>query len=311
MQPGNPQKIVIICGPTGIGKTSTAIQLSQEFSGEIISADSMQVYREMDIGTAKPTRTEQELVPHHMINVVHPNEPFDAATFTKMADSVIRFLIQHNRLPFIVGGTGLYIKALIHGLFRARPADTGVISRLRKESDQFGSEALHKQLAECDPQAAARIHPNDSFRIIRALEIFEATGKPISTYHDLHRFSEKKYHALKIGLSCERETLYARINQRVDMMLDQGILGEVEQLLKKGYSADLKSMQSLGYRHMAAYLSGKITWDEAVNAMKQDTRRYAKRQLTWFKADPEIKWFTKDRIKGIRKEIRSFLHQNP
>ncbi|MBA4367939.1 MAG: tRNA (adenosine(37)-N6)-dimethylallyltransferase MiaA [Desulfobacterium sp.] len=307
MQPGNPQKIIIICGPTGIGKTSTAIQLSQEFSGEIISADSMQIYREMDIGTAKPTQTDQELVPHHMINVVHPDEPFDAATFIKKADSVIRSLIQRNRLPFIVGGTGLYIKALIHGLFRTRPADKEVMSRFRNKSDQFGSETLHKQLKECDPQAAARIHPNDAFRIIRALEIFEATGKPISTYHDLHRFSEKKYHALKIGLSCEREALYALINQRVDIMLDQGLLGEVEQLLNKGYPADLKSMQSLGYRHMTAYLTGKITWDEAVNTMKRDTRRYAKRQMTWFKADPEIKWYAKDRIEEIRKEIRSFL----
>lgn len=311
MQTEKPPKIIVICGPTGIGKTSTAIQLSQEFSGEIVSADSMQIYREMDIGTAKPTKTELERVPHHMINIVHPDEPFDAAAFTKMADSVILSLIQKSRLPFITGGTGLYIKALIHGLFRTRPADTGVISRFRKESDQFGSAALHKQLAECDPQAAARIHPNDAFRIIRALEIFEATGKPISVYHDLHRFSEKKYHALKIGLSCERETLYDRINQRVDRMLDQGLLGEVEQLLKKGYSTDLKSMQSLGYRHMAEYLTGKITWDEAVNTMKRDTRRYAKRQLTWFKADPEIRWYTKDRVEEIRKEIRSFLDQNP
>ncbi len=310
MQIKNPPKIIVICGPTGIGKTSTAIQLSQEFSGEIVSADSMQVYRKMDIGTAKPTQTEQELVPHHMINVVHPDELFDAAAFTKMADSIIRSIIQRNRLPFVVGGTGLYIKALIHGLFRTRPAETGVISRFRKESDQFGSEALHKQLAECDPQAAARIHPNDAFRIIRALEIFEATGRPISVHHDQHRFSEKKYHALKIGISCERETLYDRINQRVDVMLDQGLLGEVEQLLKKGYSADLKSMQSLGYRHMTAYLAGKTTWDETVNTMKRDTRRYAKRQLTWFKADPEIKWYTKDRIEEIRKEIRSFLSQS-
>jgi tRNA dimethylallyltransferase len=309
MQTEKSHKIIVICGPTAIGKTSAAIQLSQTFSGEIVSADSMQIYREMDIGTAKPTKTEQELVPHHMINVVRPDEPFDAAAFTTMADSVILSLIQGNRLPFVVGGTGLYIKALIHGLFRTRPADIEVMNRFRNEADQSGSEALHKQLEECDPQSAARIHPNDAFRIIRALEIFEATGKPISTYHDLHRFSEKKYHALKIGLSCERETLYARINQRVDIMLEQGLLGEVEQLLRKGYSADLKSMQSLGYRHMTAYLSGKITWDEAVNTMKRDTRRYAKRQLTWFKADPEIKWYTQNRIEEIRKEIRSFLSQ--
>ena len=261
----------------------------------------------MDIGTAKPTRLEQAMVPHHLINVVNPDEPFDAAIFTKMADSVISSLAQRNRLPFIVGGTGLYIKALIHGLSRARPADAEVVERLKTESEQFGSEVLHKRLAQFDPQAAERIHPNDAFRIIRALEIVEVTGKPITSYHDQHQFSERKYQTLKICLSSKREELYDRINQRVDIMLEQGLLAEVKQLLSKGYTTDLKSMQSLGYRHMTEHLSGQTTWEEAVNTMKRDTRRYAKRQLTWFKADPAIKWFTKDRLDDIREEIRSFL----
>ncbi|MFH2063949.1 MAG: tRNA (adenosine(37)-N6)-dimethylallyltransferase MiaA [Pseudomonadota bacterium] len=307
MKTETKEKIVIICGPTGIGKTAAAIELARIFSGEIISADSMQVYREMDIGTAKPTRTEQESVPHHMINLVNPDEPFDAAVFAAMADSVITSLVQQGRLPFVVGGTGLYIKALIHGLSRARPADANVLSRLKQEAKQSGPEALHQRLEKCDPEAAKKIHPHDAFRIIRALEIFEATGNPITSFHEKHQFADTKYQTLKICLSAEREELYSRINQRVDIMLEQGLLAEVEQLLRKGYTADLKSMQSLGYRHMTEFLSGKTPWEETVHNMKQDTRRYAKRQLTWFKADPEIKWFTKDQIDDIRGEIRSFL----
>lgn len=300
-------KIIVICGPTGIGKTSTAIHLAQAFSGEIVSADSMQVYREMDIGTAKPTAEEQQQVPHHLIDVVSPDEPFDAAVFSRMADTAITDLTGCNRLPFVVGGTGLYIKALVHGLSRARPADEAVLNRLKEEVDRLGSEILHQRLAGCDPQAAERIHPNDAFRIIRAIEIFESTGQPITRYHEEHRFGDRKYLALKICLSSDREILYERIDQRVDIMLQQGLPEEVEGLLKKGYHRDLKSMQSLGYRHMTEYLADETTWEEAVRTMKRDTRRYAKRQLTWFKADPEIKWFTKDQVEAIRKEIQCFL----
>ena len=301
------QKIIVICGPTGIGKTSTAIRLAQEFSGEIVSADSMQVYREMDIGTAKPTSKEQQQVPHHLIDVVSPDEPFDAAVFSQMADTAIADLTGRNRLPFVVGGTGLYIKALVHGLSRARPADEAVLHRLKEEADRLGSEVLHQRLTACDPQAAERIHPNDAFRIIRALEIFESTGQPITRYHEEHQFADRKYLALKICLSSEREILYERIDRRVDIMLQQGLLKEVEKLLKKGYVREMKSMQSLGYRHMMEYLAQESTWEETVRTMKRDTRRYAKRQITWFKADPEIQWFAKDQIEEIRQEIRHFL----
>ena len=307
MHTDQQQKIIVICGPTGIGKTSAAIRLAQEFSGEIVSADSMQVYREMDIGTAKPSTEEQQQVAHHLVNVVSPDEPFDAAVFSQMADTVINDLAGRNLLPFVVGGTGLYIKALVHGLSRARPADETVLNRLKEEANRRGSEVLHQRLAACDPQAAERIHPNDAFRITRALEIFESTGQPITRYHEEHQFADRKYRALKICLTADREILYERIDRRVDIMLQQGLLGEVENLLKKGYRRDLKSMQSLGYRHMAEYLAGETTWEEAVRTMKRDTRRYAKRQITWFKADPEINWFEKDQTPKIGRAIQYFL----
>ena len=302
-------KIIVICGPTGVGKTTVATELCLDFKGEIISADSVQVYRCMDIGTAKPTPAEQAMAPHHMIDIINPDESFDAARFSKMANSKITLLKGSGRLPFIVGGTGLYIKALIHGLSRARPADTNLLLRLKEEAAEFGSEGLHRRLAECDPAAAKKIHVNDSFRIIRALEIFEATGTPMSCFHKEHRFSEKNFQALKICLRLDRERLYERIDGRVDQMIDEGLLDEVRGLLDKGYSADLKSMQSIGYRHMVDHLLSGVLWEETCQTLKRDTRRYAKRQLTWFKADPEIKWFAPDQFDAMRKEIKEFLEK--
>jgi tRNA dimethylallyltransferase len=301
-------KIIIICGPTGVGKTAAAIKFSQKFKGEIIGADSMQIYRKMDIGTAKPTRTEQAAVPHHLIDVANPDEPFDAALFAEKADYIINSLISRGITPFIVGGTGLYIKALMHGLSRARPAAREVLKRLKNEAEKYGSDDLHRRLSECDPKAAEKIHPNDTFRITRALEIFEVTGKSISDFHSEHQFSEKKYQALKICIHMDRKNLYERINRRVDSMIENGFLNEVKMLLKKGYSPDLKSMQSLGYHHMVEYISDKISWEQALDTMKRDTRRYAKRQLTWFKADHEMKWFTPDQIEQMQYEIELFMH---
>jgi len=300
-------KIIVICGPTGAGKSALAVTLSQKFKGEIIGADSMQIYRFMDIGTAKPTRIERAAVPHHLIDVISPDEPFDAASFAEMADRVISSMIHRGTLPFVVGGTGLYIKALMHGLFRARPASREILTRLKSESEKFGSDNLHRRLLLCDPKTAAKLHRNDTFRIIRALEIFEETGKPISSFQEKHRFSDRKYRTLKICISMDRKTLYKRINQRVDAMIEKGFLNEVRVLLSKGYSPKLKSMQSLGYRHMIEYISGKMSWEQTIDRMKLDTRRYAKRQLTWFKADPEIKWFTPEQVEEMQHEIECFL----
>lgn len=301
------EKIVIVCGPTGIGKTAVAIRLARGFNGEVISADSMQIYRYMDIGTAKPTPEEQAAARHHLIDIVDPDTVFDAAAFARQAGKTIRVLSETGKLPILAGGTGLYVKALVYGLSRARPADPALLARLKADAENLGSEALHQRLVRCDPVSAARIHPNDTFRIVRALEIFEKTGCPLSGYHAEHRFARARFTTCKIGLEMDREALYQRIDQRVDMMIAAGLLQEVESLLSRGYHAGLKSMQSIGYRHMAAYLDGRFSWEEAVALMKRDTRRYAKRQFTWFRADPEIKWFRIDETDAVFERVQSFL----
>lgn len=303
----NKPKVVVICGPTGVGKTSVAIELAEAFEGEIVSADSMQIYRHMDIGTAKPSPVQKQRVTHHMIDIVAPDEPFDAARFEKLSQKKITDLFNIKKTPFVVGGTGLYIKALLHGMFRDRTADQNVIQRLKNEAVEYGPSFLHTRLRQNDPEAAEKIHPNDIFRIVRALEIYEATGKPISQYQLEHGFRNDLFKVLKIGLHLSRKTLYDRIDHRVDAMIDEGFLEEVKWLLDMGYSATLNSMQSIGYRHMAKYVNKNISWDETLRTMKRDTRRYAKRQLTWFKADPQIKWIKPDKIKYMHRLIKEFI----
>lgn len=299
--------VIVMCGPTGIGKTSTAIGLCKAVGGRIINADSMQIYRYMDIGTAKPTPDEQREVHHYMVDIVNPDEDFDAARFSQRADAHIRELGRQGIVPVVAGGTGLYIKALVKGLFRAKPADKAILERLEAKCRELGSPSLHLRLATLDPKAAARIHPNDAFRIIRALEIYETSGKPISEFHDSHSFSEEPYRILNIGLSMDRERLYQRIDMRVGLMIDQGLEQEVQGLLDKGYSPDLKSMGSLGYRHMVQYLNGTTDFDETLRLLKRDTRRYAKRQMTWFRADTSIEWFEPRQLDRIIERSRAFL----
>ena len=299
--------IIVICGPTGLGKTAVSIELAIDFHGEIIGADSMQIYRYMNIGTAKPTLNEQARVPHHLIDIVDPDEPFDAAGFAKIAGEMIMKLHAVGIVPFVVGGTGLYIKALVHGLSHAGPADTDIRKRLKEAESLHGSGFLYEKLSKCDQEAAERIHPNDTFRIIRALEVYEATGMAISQYSKDHGFENRRFNVLKIGLHIERETLYDRINQRVDAMIEEGLVDEVKTLLGRGYSEDLKSMQSIGYRHMVDFIKGRITWDETVRTLKRDTRRYARRQMTWFKADPEIVWTEPEQLGYIKRLIIKFL----
>lgn len=299
--------IIVICGPTGVGKTSVTIKLAKEFGGQIINADSMQIYRYMDIGTAKPTPAEVAEVKHYLVDFVEPDEPFDAARFAEKADEKIRDFVKEGITPFIAGGTGLYIKSLIDGLFRAKPVSPDVLKGLNIEAEEKGLTALHKQLSLYDPESAKKIHPNDAFRIIRALEVFLTTGKTISEYHASHKFAERRYRALKIGLLMDREALYERINRRVDLMIGDGFLQEVETLVEKGYSPLLKSMRSLGYRHMLEYIKGEKNWEEALRTLKRDTRRYAKRQLTWFRGDDEIVWIAHDNIDEMNRQIKSFL----
>ena len=300
---------VVICGPTGIGKTSFAIDLARRFGGEIIGADSMQLYRHMDIGTAKPTPEEQAAVTHHMVDIVDPDDHFDAEMYADMAYRNVLALIKKGILPFIVGGTGLYIKALIHGLFESVKVDADVRKRLKKETEELGGLHLHARLKVVDPAAAGRIHANDTYRIVRALEIFETTGRPMSDTQEQHRFEPQRLQTVKIGLHMDREALYQRIDQRVDIMLDQGLLAEVKGLLEKKYSPGLKAMKSLGYRHMTLFLKNEVGWEEAVRTLKRDTRRYAKRQMTWFKADPEIVWMGPDELEAAAAMIAEFKAQ--
>jgi tRNA dimethylallyltransferase len=300
-------KIVVICGPTGVGKTAAAVELARHFSGQIIGADSMQVYKFMDIGTAKPSAEEQARVVHHMIDIIEPDESFDAARYAELAGTKIFELGRQKIMPFVVGGTGLYIKALLHGLFDTEVFDADVRRRLKQEADAHGIKCLHERLGRLDAESAKRLHPNDSYRIIRALEVVETTGKPISGYHREHGFTDQPFEALKIALNMDRAVLYARINQRVDAMIAAGFLEEVKSLLARGYSADLKSMQSIGYRHMVDFIQGSSGWEACVRTLKRDHRRYAKRQLTWFGADPQIIWKDAAQVEEIKLLVEKFV----
>lgn len=300
-------KLVVICGPTGSGKTGFAIRLARQFRGEIVGADSMQIYRHMDIGTAKPTPAEQAAAPHHMIDVVDPDQDFDAAAYATMATDTIRRIIARGGTAFVVGGTGFYIKALIHGLFEDGPSDPAVRRRLKQQADSAAPGALHRRLEAVDRAAAARIHPNDTYRIIRALEVFAVTGEPLTVFQQRHGFRERRFDTLEIGLAWPRPILYDRINRRVEAMMAQGFLDEVRQLLSSGYGSDLKSMQSLGYRHLAAVVRGDAALADAVTTLKRDHRRYAKRQLSWFGNRDAVHWLRPDQTAPAADLIRTFL----
>jgi tRNA dimethylallyltransferase len=300
-------KIIIICGPTGIGKTSVAIEVARHFNGQIIGADSMQIYKYMDIGTAKPTAEEQARVVHHLVDIVTPQEPFDAARYAELARQIIADLYQRRILPFVVGGTGLYIKALLYGLFDDDLSNPQIRARLKTEAQTLGIDALHQRLCRLDPETARRLHPHDTYRILRALEVVEASGKPISRHHREHGFEAQPFDALQIGLKMERELLYERINQRVDAMFAAGFREEVKNLMARGYAVDLKAMQSIGYRHMVDAIQGRISLAECLRTLKRDHRRYAKRQLTWFNANPEIVWKNPEQIDEIIRLIDKFI----
>ena len=303
----NKPKIIVICGPTGVGKTGFAVALAREFGGEIVGADSMQIYRFMDIGTAKPTADEKAAVAHHMVDIADPQNDFDAAEYARKAHDCLARLLAKGVLPFVTGGTGLYIKALLHGLNDAAPSDPKIRRALRQEMEQLGAAHLHRRLTEIDADSALRIHPNDGYRIIRALEVHAITGYPISRHHEAHGFKETHYNALHIGLTLSRDRLYRRIDKRVEMMLAQGFADEVRALLAKGYSPALKSMQALGYRHMVDFIQGRLDFEEAVRRMKRDHRRYAKRQMTWFGADAAVHWLAPGQTDVAAKRIAAFL----
>jgi len=297
-------------GPTAVGKSSLVLQLAKELGGEIVNADSVQVYRLMDIGTAKPKVEQRAEVVHHLLDIVDPDEDFDASRYSKLAREVIAELAAKDKVAVVVGGTGLYLKALFHGLFAGVTCDRLVRERLRRQADKGGRAELYQRLLEVDPATAKRLHPNDLFRILRALEVWECTGRPMSVLQKKHGFRERPFRTLKIGLKRPRSELYDSINSRADEMMTLGLLEEVKELINKGYSPHLKSMQALGYRHMVQHLIAGVEITEAVRKMKRDTRHYAKRQLTWFRSDQEINWFHPEQEEEeIRRLAREFLQE--
>jgi len=301
-------RVVILLGPTGVGKSKLVLELAEAFGGEILSADSMQVYRYMDIGTAKPTPEDQKRVRHHLIDLVTPDQPFHAALYRTLGRKTIDQLYKRGKPIWVVGGTGLYIKALTQGLFPGPKIDPTVRERLKQEAKEKGEAFLYQRLKEVDSKTASHLHPHDLFRLIRALEVFDSTGVPISFFREQHRFGERPYLSLKIGLEMDRKMLYRRIEERVDQMMERGFLQEVKKLMGMGYGSELKPMQSLGYKQLIQFLSKKIGWDEAVQQIKRDTRHYAKRQCTWLKGDPEVCWReTSIDRERIFLEVKSFI----
>lgn len=285
------EPVLVLIGPTAVGKTALSLALAERFSCEIVGLDSMQIYRYMDIGTAKATPEERARVPHHLLDVVKPDEEYHVARYVADAAEACRQIIARGNRPLLVGGTGLYLKSLLEGLFEIPPVPESVRVVLRRRLAEEGRAVLFAELSRCDPESAARIHPNDTHRLLRALEIFLATGKPWSEHLREQKAQPALSNVLQLGLDCEREVLYERINLRVEQMVEEGLLGEVEKLLAMGYDPSLKSMQSIGYRHMVQFLKGEWDWDQTLFLLARDTRRYAKRQMTWFGNDPLIRWF--------------------
>jgi tRNA dimethylallyltransferase len=285
-------RVVVIVGPTGAGKTRLAIELAETIGGEIVSCDSQQVYVGMDIGTGKANAAERARVPHHLLDVIRPDQEMTAARFIALADAAITALAARGVPVVVCGGTGLYVRALLLGLFEGPPAVPAIRERLTAEARDKGSAALHARLAEVDPTLAARTEPNDAKRVIRALEVFEATGIPMSEHqakHD-HRKIERRYPSRVVGLAPPREDLYRRIDARVDAMLAAGLLAEVTALRAAGYVPPLRSQQAIGYAELHDQLDGKVEPVRTVELIKRNSRHYARRQLSWYRADTTIEW---------------------
>ena len=296
----NNKKLLVIVGPTGVGKSKLALNLALEIKGEIVSADSMQVYKGMDIGTAKPSLKEQKAVPHHLIDIVYPNEDYNAGRYRVEAISAIENILIRGNLPILVGGTGLYIKAVLDGFFEAPEADKNIRARLKKEAQQNGLNFLYNRLKKIDPEASFKINQMDRQRIIRSLEFFEQTGRKISSCQANYKKKYTNgYDLIMVGIKQQRAKLYNSINQRVDKMIKYGLIDEVNGLLDK-YDYSCHSMQGLGYKHIGAYILGHYNLEEAIKLMKRDTRRFAKRQFTWFNKDSRIRWYDTEEINNLK-----------
>lgn len=308
----NIDRIVCIAGPTASGKTRMSIALAKALDGEVISCDSMQIYRTMDIGTAKPTREEMDGIVHHMLDVAEPEEPFSVGKYVEMADACVQDVLSRGKTALIVGGTGLYMDSLIAGRSFAPIPATGKREELERRAAQTGTEPLLAELSAVDPESAARLHPSDRRRIIRALEIYYETGESMSEHDRKTRMTPPKYHPVWLGMTFrERSELYARIDLRVEEMLRQGLLDEVRALLARGVPQTATAMQAIGYKELTAALRGEQSMDEAVRILQQRSRNYAKRQLTWFRRNPEIFWLEQTLALDFSAIFESALHHIP
>ena len=303
--------LIILTGPTAVGKTKLSIELAKAVNGEIISADSMQVYKHMDIGSAKIKKEEMCGVSHHLIDVLEPDEEFHVVRFQEMAKQAMEEIYAKGKVPILAGGTGFYIQAVVKDIdFSKETEKSPVREELEKLAEEKGCEYLHERLQQVDPKSAEKIHANNVKRVIRALEYFELTGKPISLHNEEEAAKESPYNVAYFVLNDVRERLYERIDARVDAMLQEGLVEEVSGLAKKGYTKDMVSMQGLGYKEILSYLDGSYTLDEAVYILKRDTRHFAKRQLTWFKREKDVIWVNKQDFHYEENEILNYILEN-
>lgn len=305
-------KVIVLIGPTAVGKTKIAVELAKKIDGEIVSADSMQIYKHMDIGTAKASLEDMEGIRHYMLDVIEPDQEFSVAKYKEMAVECIEEVIRKRKVPILVGGTGLYINSIVDNVeFSETITDWGYREELEEKAEREGVEVLHKELEKIDPEAAQKIHTNDLKRIIRALEVYKFTGKPISYHQQISRDIPSKFNFIMIGLTMERGELYKRIDRRVDQMIEKGLNEEVKKLLDRGISIRSTAMQGLGYKEMVEYLTLTKSLEEVLEIIKRDSRRYAKRQLTWFRRDKRIYWLdAENTIQDILKKIFIYLEAN-
>ena len=294
----------MILGPTGVGKTALSLSLAERLKADIVSADSRQIYRFLDIGTAKPTKSEQEHIPHHFINIRDPDQYYSAGEYGRAARQCIKTLLQAGKTPIVVGGSGFYIQALVDGLFAPNLSDPAIKDKWRGRIRERGKEYVFEELRKVDPVSAGRIHPNDIQRIVRALEVWELSGKPISAFRHGEN-NPAEFEPLLFALFRERDILYRRIDARVDHMLREGLVEEVKDLVLMGYHRDYNSLRTVGYQEVFEYLDGTLSYDNMVEAIKRNSRQYAKRQLTWFRRDRRIFWL--DMEKMNEREIEELI----
>jgi tRNA dimethylallyltransferase len=302
-------KVIVIFGPTASGKTKLSIDIAKYVNGEIISADSMQIYKNMNIGTAKPTEEERCGIPHYLIDEILPSEEFSVAKYKELATKYIREIHERGKVPIIVGGTGLYINSVIENIdFSDTICDWDLRKELQEEARIHGNQYVHDKLKDIDKEAASKIHANDTKRVIRAIEVYKHTNKTITQHNEISKLKPSEFEFIKIGLTMERSFLYDRINKRVDIMIKDGLVEEVKELIKTGFDKYKISMQAIGYKEIISWIKGEITYEEAIELIKRDSRRYAKRQITWFKRVEDTIWVDYHEYEGNREFFKKIKY---